>query len=487
MKKILLALLLALLPTYSAFAAMRTHSLPEWMVWIGKGAAGGPWYFYDVDTEAERPSAAGGKSGDLAWARDTKKLYVNDTGTWALVYPSGSTTGVQIKEPDPASPAAGDVWINDRLFKYHDSQVTSATQTIEIQSNKNVASGYAGLDGTGILSQTVIPTDHRHGTSAGAPSAGACNRDGHLIVDTTNEAVYFCSDGAGGNARSFGTLGDAYNQATGDSGSVIAAGSETLRFEGTGGITTTATAGTPDKVTITAAHVRSISTQTFTASGTYTKPAGVLYAQVIVVGGGGGGGGAAAQSASNASGGGGGGGGGYAESWLMTSSIGATETITIGAAGSGGAAGNNVGTAGGDSCFGGTSGCGGTPITRGNGGAGGAGAPDGIGSPDGGTGGTTGGSNVTIARDGQAGGDGMGSNTLTKISVSGAGGAAGGGQGVGGSQRAATNSESIAGRAGALAGGGGSGAAVGELGAAAAGGNGGAGRIIVIEYKSSAS
>ena len=67
--------------------------------------------------------------------------------------------------------------------------------------------------------------------------------------------------------------------------------------------------------------------QTFTSSGTWTKPA--TGSRVLVQAWGGGGGGAK----NAADGGGGGGGGSYKEAWFNMADLGATETITIGAGG----------------------------------------------------------------------------------------------------------------------------------------------------------
>lgn len=88
--------------------------------------------------------------------------------------------------------------------------------------------------------------------------------------------------------------------------------------------------------------ITKISKTIVTASGTYTAPAGLKFAYVEVVGSGGGGGGAAGTGGQSGAGGGGGG-GGYAASWLSDATIGASQTVTIGAAGAGATAGNNVG------------------------------------------------------------------------------------------------------------------------------------------------
>ena len=93
------------------------------------------------------------------------------------------------------------------------------------------------------------------------------------------------------------------------------------------------------------------SIQTYTASDTWTKPSGLKFVIAEVVGGGGGGGGADGNTSSVAAGGGGGA-GGYSRKKIAAASLGATETVTVGALGAGGTAGPNDGSDGGTTSFG---------------------------------------------------------------------------------------------------------------------------------------
>jgi len=71
-----------------------------------------------------------------------------------------------------------------------------------------------------------------------------------------------------------------------------------------------------------------VNVQTFTSSGTWTKPSLAAGSRVLIQAWGGGGSGGRANANM-----GGGGGGGYNERWLTLSQMGATETVTIGAGG----------------------------------------------------------------------------------------------------------------------------------------------------------
>ena len=213
--------------------------------------------------------------------------------------------------------------------------------------------------------------------------------------------------------------------------------------------------------------------QTFTASGTYTKPSGCIGALVKCQAPGGGGGGADSDGTGTGAAGGGGG-GGYSEKIILGADLGATETVTIGAVGAAGSATN--GTTGGTggttsfgahvSCTGGAGGVGTGVMTSAAGhafagGAGGAGSSGTI-NAEGGDGGSGGGYGAGFGVGGTGG-----------SSIFGAGGAGGASAGA---------ASTAPGSAGNNYGGGGGGAADVSAGAGAAGGAGGPGLIIVYEF-----
>lgn len=86
----------------------------------------------------------------------------------------------------------------------------------------------------------------------------------------------------------------------------------------------------------------------YSANDTWSKPSGLAYVVVEVQGGGGGGGG----NTSANQGGAGGGGGGYSLEILQSSSLGSTEAVTVGAAGTAGGGAPSAGGTGGTSSFG---------------------------------------------------------------------------------------------------------------------------------------
>ena len=94
--------------------------------------------------------------------------------------------------------------------------------------------------------------------------------------------------------------------------------------------------------------VKTVKRQVIASSGAYTPSAGMAYCDVEIIGAGAGGGGG---NSTSATGGSGGGAGSYAKGRFTAAQIGASQSVTVGAAGSGGAA-NANGTSGGNSSFG---------------------------------------------------------------------------------------------------------------------------------------
>lgn len=217
--------------------------------------------------------------------------------------------------------------------------------------------------------------------------------------------------------------------------------------------------------------------QSFTASGTWTKPSGVSASSVTLIRGWGAGGGGGSGGST-----GGGGGGAYTEKWVLTSSLGATETVTVGTSAVNTAGGNStVGsvftaygggkgaqgggggggfTAGGSNGGASNGGAGGGPSATGGGSGGSGSGSGGTGNGGGGGGGTGGGNGGSGGLRGGAGGGGDGGNG--GAAVEGGGGGGGGPSGTGGgSVRAGAGGN--AGVAGAApAGGGGANAAGGR-------------------------
>ena len=211
-----------------------------------------------------------------------------------------------------------------------------------------------------------------------------------------------------------------------------------------------------------------INVQVFTASGTYTPTANLLYAKIECVGGGGGGGGAASPATGGVSAApGGGGSGAYSFTIATAATIGASQTVTIGAGGAGGAAGANTGGTGGDTSVG--------TLCVAKGGAGGQGAAS-AGQGQGGAGGAAASGTGTLKVSGGYGCSGAGGSMAS--GVGGAGGASFFGQGGYGQVSSGGGVTSVT----SGAGGGGAFCAFGA--AAAVGGGGAAGIAIITEYLS---
>lgn len=128
----------------------------------------------------------------------------------------------------------------------------------------------------------------------------------------------------------------------------------TINVVGTGGVNV---AGAGNTLTITSSGTGSgfsdINVQTFTSNGTYTPTSGMAYCIVECVGGGGGGSGAQADG-NNLFAKSGGGGAGYCKKVFDAATIGASQSVTVGAGGAGGVGtdGYGLGANGNDTTFG---------------------------------------------------------------------------------------------------------------------------------------
>jgi hypothetical protein len=173
---------------------------------------------------------------------------------------------------------------------------------------------------------------------------GAYNTGTGVLARTT---VFYNSSGTG-TATGQSGAGTKINFSAAPQVAVIASKHDLISIEEANSFTSTQS--DQARVNILAAGIVRI--QTFSASGTYTPNANLLYAIIECWGAGGGGGGTATAAATVGIGGGGGGAGGYSLKISTAAAIGASQTATIGAAGTAGTAGNNAGGAGGDTSIG---------------------------------------------------------------------------------------------------------------------------------------
>ena len=211
--------------------------------------------------------------------------------------------------------------------------------------------------------------------------------------------------------------------------------------------------------------------QVYTASGTWTKPAGLVYAEVECQGGGGGGSGVSNSTASTGDAGSSGGGGGYVKKVWLDAALSATETVTVGTGGTAGPASDAGGGAGVASSFK-------TQIANGGGG-GTATGNAGLARSTGGAGGGGSGGDFTVA-----GGDGPNGSVIAN-----GGGTSptiqavnGGASFMGGACRPAVSAAGGVGQPGQAYGGGGGGGFSRAASGAFAGGAGAPGLIIITSY-----
>lgn len=336
---------------------------------------------------------------NLSGATFTGKVSTTQTATTAGINIGQGTANV------PSSTVAGDVWIGDNInFK-------DKNGTAKLVANQNTGNTFTGAQNINVTSASSGLTITQGGAGGGLRVINNGAGDSFRVDDETPESNPFVISNSGrvgiGVAPDTTAalkvdvggvmFNDGTTQTTAFSAGVFAP-INSPSFTGNPTAPTPATADNDTSVATTAfvkaqGYLTSVPTyvnvQTFggpSSSGTFTwtKPAGAKTVQVHIHSAGGGGGSGARQASSVARFGGGGGGGCSSIFFhIDADSLGATETVTVGAGGAGGAAvttdntNGNFGSPGGNCsfgpiiCRGGTAGLGGT-TTAGTGGGGNA-------------------------------------------------------------------------------------------------------------------
>lgn len=286
-----------------------------------------------------------GTTGTLPISRGGSGVQTS-TGTGNLVLSNNPT----FVSPTLGTPATG-VMTNVTGL----SLITGVVNTLPVA---NGGTGVTSSTGTGntVLSNSPTFTGSVTGTFLGNITG---NVSGNVSGNVTGNVIGNVTGNVTGTAANITGIAAVANGGTGTATPSIVAGSNITL------------SGTFPNQTINAilqgVNGAFRSMQVFTASGTYTKPTGLVRIKVTVIGGGGGGG----------HNGAGGGGGGAAIKVIETASIGTTETVTIGVGGASGNLTTTTGGTGGTSSIGtlcsATGGTGGGYLYNTNGGTGGIG------------------------------------------------------------------------------------------------------------------
>lgn len=425
--------------------------------WMGDTtpAAGGTWITYFGPGLTIQGGLISGNSTSTLVSLATTNTGVNIKGVYffgglnGINFNNGAIQGCSIK--------------GNTFFGVTNNVVNAANvQNCDRQGNSPSISG--ATSGQVFVAQTA-PLDSAFVTMSGdttITAAGAVTI-ANLAVSTGKIANNAVTNGKLRQSTALSVIGRSANS-TGDPADIVAvaAGNKVLRETGS----TLAFGNIPLTMNIqTFCAAGCTTTIAGGGSGTYTPTANLVYAQLECVAGGGGGGGVNG-AASQIYGGGGGGSGSYSRSVASAATIGASQTVNIGAGGAGGVAAAN-GSAGGASSIG--------AIITTNGGGGGQFSATGVQLGIGGAGGGLGTGNVT--HFGNAGAGGSFNATANNIQIPSGIGGAGFFGGAPTSAAVTANSPGVAGQRGS----GGSGAYTTSA-TGPTGGAGGAGFCMVTEY-----
>jgi len=284
-----------------------------------------------------------------------------DTMTGSLVVPNAS--GIKIKDTDASHTlglVGGSNLTADRTLTL---TTGDASRTLTLTGDSSIGgtayvSGGADVavadGGTGSSTASGAATNLGLGTGD-SPQFAAVNI-GHATDTTITRAA--AGDIAVEGNTVYRSGGTDVAVADGGTGASTLAANAVLLGNGTSALQTVApsTSGnvlTSNGTTWTSAAPaasggKAADQQVFTSSGTWTKPSGFGAKAYVLIQAWAGGGGAGRDTAGAA----GGGGGGYSEAFILLSLLGGTETVTVGAGGTGRTASTGNGTSGGNSTMG---------------------------------------------------------------------------------------------------------------------------------------
>ena len=366
--------------SYKSVIQFQNNSTLKWEVGVDLGGVANQNFFiYDDVAGAARFYISSTGQVGIGTTSPGYLLTVNGTGSFTgTLLANGGTVLSSVTNPanNPitGTPSSSTYLRGDGTWAAipggNPGTVTSITAGTGLSGGTITSSGTIAISNTAVSAASY--------GSASSVATFTVNAQGQLTA-ASNTAIAIASGAVSGLAASATT--DTTNASNITSGTLaVARGGTGLSAtptngqlnigNGTGFTLATLTAGTGIAITNTAGAISIASTssgvnvQTFTSSGTWTKPSLAAGSRVFIQAWGGGGSGCKSST------GGGGGGGGYNERWLNLSDLGATETITVGAGGA--ASTTATGNAGGTSTAGSwVSAYGGGGGTNGAGGGGG--------------------------------------------------------------------------------------------------------------------
>jgi hypothetical protein len=375
-------------------------------------------------------SATSGKiiqSDGTNWVASTPTFPTVATSTGSFIYANGTNFVASTSLWPNTVGTAGKIIRSDGTTNAY---TTSTFADIYSASNLLYSNGANTVTGLATANSAVLVT-----SSTGVPAWSGTMTNGQLIIGSTGATP---------------------------TAATLTAGTGISITNAAGSITIAAT-GIP------ASAITQVIVQTFTSSGTYSPTSGMKYCTIECLGSGAGGGGTAGSTSTNSAQAGGGGAGSYARKTVAAATIGGSQTVTVGAAGTGGSAGNNAGNNGNDVSVG--------TICIGKGGTGGSGC-DGTNPGAGGAGGIAGTGDFTPTGENGRMGQNSGASNVAGIYLG------WGGNTMWGSGGSPTTAASAAGGNATGFGAGGGGATGLSGGGTKAGGNGSKGIVVITEYVS---